>query len=302
MKPALERSCPKCHAALHLYRASVAVVCPACRQGLRMVGGQPALKDELPMPPLHSHRFNLGTPLRFGPEEFVVAAIFQSAGDDGSEYTEYTLFSASGTVFLEEGDDDDGWTRYVPLPAGEEPRREGDSIAVGNERYKLTERYALKTITGIGEFDDLPEAGEKFASEFFEAGAGIIACELDSVSWRPGTRARWFRVETVAEADVMGARSQGSLGGGTRAALAGGGARPARASALSGAAGASSGLGGIGKVLTWIAVIGVVGLSELSSCDSPSCEERAKTQSWTPQQLQECRNTRSRSGGYSGGK
>src|SRR5205085_4789891 len=130
--------------------------------GLHMVGGQPAMKGELPLPPVHSHRLPLGTQLRFGANEFVVAAIFQSAGGDGAQYTEYTLFGASNTLFLEEGDEGE-WTRYVPL-APDALQRDGAELVIANQRYKLSETYALKTITGVGEFDDLPEAGEKFSS------------------------------------------------------------------------------------------------------------------------------------------
>jgi hypothetical protein len=296
MKPALNTSCPKCHASLRVLRTtSTAVVCASCRHASRIQGAALAAEGELPLPPLSSHRFNLGMPMRVGGGDYVIAAIDQVSDAQGGQYTEYTLYADDNrTLYLEESAEEGEWARYVPLADSEKPVLQGEDFALGGSTYKRSERYALKRLTACGEFDDLPKADEKYAAELYEGSGGMLCREVDSVSWNVGERSRFFRVEEIDEREVRLARLQASLGGSPQATLAGPRAETPEPKKKS--------LGFWGKLAMIGAVAGYAAI-DLVSCDSAmNCEQQARASGWGTQQVQECRNSQSRSSGSSGGK
>ncbi len=297
MGPALVQGCPKCKAEVRVLRAaSAAVICASCRQGLRIAGSGLVAEGELPLPPLKPHRFQVGTTLRLGMDVYTVAAIEQFTDQDGTGFTEYALFGPGSSIeYLEQGVDGDEWCRYVPLKA--QPSIAGDTLTLDGSSYKKSGKDALKTLTAAGEFVELPEPGEKYASELYEGKDGEIVREIDAPAVGKGEVSRYFRLELLSEQQIKAARMQAAmLGAGSTAPAAK--ARPADDDDEDDDQKKSNVWG------TLAALVGF-GIFSVASCESdPSCEQRAQSAGWGAQQLQECRNSYSGRGsyGYSGGK
>ena len=182
--------CPACGTAIgYLPGMASNLVCPACATRLDAATPQVQVLAKGEQLEKRAMTLPLGAIAKIGDKAYRVLGAMVRVDDEGSEWSEYLMFTPKGEFFwLVETDE--GWSRAAvldgwPQPAGPDAL----SVSLDKIAYRRQVDYQAQVVHVIGAFNWRVARGDLVRVVEFERGTATLAAELtaDEMAWTRST-------------------------------------------------------------------------------------------------------------------
>jgi uncharacterized protein YbaR (Trm112 family) len=203
-------ACPHCRQPLRIAQSSSRfVICPECRRASQLEAGRALLMAGEPWPAPRNAALKVGEVVSVRNRGYRVTGLMQYRDADGNLSTDYDLDArGSREASLEQADGE--WTLNNAFPRGQRAiTLSGKQALLYKQPFPLIDHYRLEVVTALGEFEELPERGERVEYAYYEGEDYDLGAELSA----QGEPLDWYLCYTLDADEAPGAVRAGSFAG-----------------------------------------------------------------------------------------
>ncbi len=196
--------CPKCGSGIgYLPGVTTNLVCPACSAQLDAAGPEATVLAVGESVARVLTTLQLGATANIGAEPYTVIGAMVRSDEEGSEWTEYLLYSTKNSFFwLVETDE--GWSRANVMHAW--PQAGASAVTLDNANYTKLYDYVATVKYAAGAFNWRVAAGDQVQVSEFEHGQTKLAAELteSELTWSRSTPVAFDQIKSWFGTGVKG--------------------------------------------------------------------------------------------------
>jgi hypothetical protein len=206
--------CPKCGSTIsYLPGVTTTLVCPACAAQLDAAGPEATVLAAGEAVPNVFNTLQLGAKATILGDNYTVIGAMIRTDEEGTEWTEYLLYSTRNSFFwLVETDE--GWSRANVMHAWPLAPPGAASIRLDNVSYTKLYDYVATVKYAAGAFNWRVAAGDQVFVSEYESGQTKLAAEktASELTWSRSTPVAFDQIKAWFGADVKGEGPRAAAG------------------------------------------------------------------------------------------